>query len=74
MILYVDNLSAIKLIKKIKRISSEEKQINNNYEIVILLATFNKKVTNKISVNFKFYNNIIYIMNLHNFIIIICKN
>ena len=34
----------------------EEKQIGANYEVVLLLATLNNKTTNKISVNFKFYN------------------
>lgn len=36
----------------------EKKQIGTNYEIVVLLAilTSNNKTTNRISVNFKFYN------------------
>ena len=34
----------------------EKKQIDANYEVVVLLATLNNKTTNKISVNFKFYN------------------
>ena len=34
----------------------EEKQIGINYEIMVLLATFNNKPTYKISMNFKFYN------------------
>ena len=34
----------------------EKKQIDTNYEIMVLLVTFNNKTTNEISVNFKFYN------------------
>lgn len=35
----------------------EETQIGTNYEVVVLLATLNNKIVNKISVNFKFFNN-----------------
>ena len=35
---------------------SKKKQIDTNYELVILLATLNNKTINKISVNFKFYD------------------
>ena len=34
----------------------EEKQIGTNYEIMVLLETLNNKTTNRISVNFKFFN------------------
>ena len=43
----------------ISSVCIEEKQIGTNYEIV--MAAFNNKITNKILVNFKFYNKAIYI-------------
>ena len=42
-------------LQNIWSICIEEKQIGTNYQVVVLLATYNNKVTNKISVNFKFY-------------------
>lgn len=40
----------------------EEKQIDDNYEAMVLLATLNNTISiNKISVDFKFYNNYLHL-------------